>query len=431
MRDLDLRHVALVVKREYLEIVRNKWFVVMTILTPFLMIAWSVVPSLMMSKKTSIKRTLVIVTADAELAKIVTERLEDRVQPSSGPGRFDDIEVGYTLLASADTSETNRAALQQQIDTQEIDGFLWLDERSVASHKVTYTARFTRDISETSRVQVAVRDALRRHALLSLGVTDLQIDNALKPVTLELVRWENGRPNRTNFLVQLFTLLVLGLTMFLTVMLYGMSVMRAVLEEKANRVMEVLLSSLSATELMMGKIIGVGCAGLTQVAIWTALSATVITSGVVVAGTDLRSLQLGGRTAIFFLVFFLLGFFLYSTLSAAVGAMVNSEREAQQIQPFVMMPLGISFAFIFFAMRAPDDPLIAVMSMVPFFAPMLMYMRIIVQTPPVWQIALSIGLMIATIVIMFFIAGRIYRVGVLMYGKRVSLPEIMKWFRYA
>jgi ABC-2 type transport system permease protein len=219
--------------------------------------------------------------------------------------------------------------------------------------------------------------------------------------------------------------------MFLTVMLYGMSVMRAVLEEKTNRVMEVLLATLTATELMVGKIIGVACAGLTQVAIWTTLATVTIASGLVVGGTDLRSIQLGGRSAVFFVIFFLLGFFLYSTLSAAIGAMVSSEREAQQIQQFVMMPMGISFAFLFFAMRAPSDPIIVAMSMVPFFAPLLMYMRIVVQTPPAWQIALSISIMIATIGTMFFVAGRIYRVGVLMYGKRVTLPEIIKWVRHA
>jgi ABC-2 type transport system permease protein len=431
MRNLNPKHVQLVAKREYLEIVRNKWFVIMTILTPFLMIAWSVVPSMMMMKKTSAKRTMVIVASDESLAKRVAAALEETPPPTSAGRRQESIDIAYTLVASADTSDEHRAALQQQIDARAIDGFLWLDAKSVAERNVIYTARFTNDIAEMNKIQAAVRDVIRGETFRSYGINDDQVKAALKPVDFEAIQWENGQAKRSNFLTQLFTLLVLGLTMFLTVMLYGISVMRAVLEEKTNRVMEVLMSSLTSTELMVGKILGVGGAGLTQLAAWTVMASVVASLGFFASGADFGSLNLGPAAAIFFGVYFLLGFFLYATLSAAIGSMVSSEREAQQIQQFVMMPLGISFAFMFFAMRAPNDPMITVMSLIPFFSPMLMYMRIVVQTPPAWQIALSIVLMLGTIALLFFIAGRIYRVGVLMYGKRATLPEIIRWIRYA
>jgi ABC-2 type transport system permease protein len=148
-------------------------------------------------------------------------------------------------------------------------------------------------------------------------------------------------------------------------------------------------------------------------------------------GDMLKDVDLPPFVGIYFAIFFLLGYFLYSTLCAAIGAMVNTEREAQQIQQFAMMPLIISFMIMMYAIRAPNDPMVTIASFVPFSAPLLMFMRTVVQTPPVWQIATSAGIMIVTIFVMFLLAGRIYRVGVLMYGKRPTLPEIIKWMRYS
>jgi ABC-2 type transport system permease protein len=136
-------------------------------------------------------------------------------------------------------------------------------------------------------------------------------------------------------------------------------------------------------------------------------------------------------TAVYFAIFFLAGYFLYSSLCAALGAMVNSEQEAQQIQMFVMMPLIMSFMFLFFAMKAPNDPTVVIVSMIPFAAPIIMITRIVAQTPPFWQIATSLTIMIATTYLVLLVTSRIYRVGILMYGKRPTLPEIIKWIRYA
>jgi ABC-2 type transport system permease protein len=220
--------------------------------------------------------------------------------------------------------------------------------------------------------------------------------------------------------------------LYMTLLIYGMSVMRSVLEEKTSRVMEVVLSSAKASELMAGKILGVGAVGLTQVAIWIVIAAGASAPALLaMAGVKDSGFHIEMRVLPAFAVFFVLGYMLYSTLFAALGAMVNSEQEAQQWQTFVTLPIVVPMVMMMFVIRQPNAPLSVWMSMVPFFAPILMYLRIVVQTPPWWQIALSIGLLIATIWGVIWMCSRIYRIGILMYGKKPTLPEIMKWVKYA
>jgi ABC-2 type transport system permease protein len=153
--------------------------------------------------------------------------------------------------------------------------------------------------------------------------------------------------------------------------------------------------------------------------------------GASVAADVIKQANYSIMTAVWFALFFLGGFFLYSAMCAALGAMVSTEQEAQQIQMFVIMPLILSFMFLFFAMKAPNDPLVVAVSMFPFSAPIIMITRIVVQTPPVWQILTSLALMAIGTYLILLITSRIYRVGILMYGKRPNLPEIIKWIRYA
>jgi ABC-2 type transport system permease protein len=145
----------------------------------------------------------------------------------------------------------------------------------------------------------------------------------------------------------------------------------------------------------------------------------------------LKGVNLSASTGIFFVVFYLLGFLLYSSMFAAIGSMVNSEQEAQQLQFIVMLPLIISTILMMLIITKPNDPLAVAVSLFPFTAPLLMYLRIVVQTPPMWQILASIAILSATIVGVMFLCARIYRVGILMYGKKPTLPEIIKWIRYA
>jgi ABC-2 type transport system permease protein len=218
--------------------------------------------------------------------------------------------------------------------------------------------------------------------------------------------------------------------LYMSVLLYGINVMRAVLEEKTSRIMEVMLSVAQAKEMMAGKILGVGAVGLTQIGIWAVVALAYIVPNAMALRGQLKTM-LSPSLLIWFAVFYLLGYTLYSTIYAAIGSMVNSEQEAQQLQFVAILPLIAAVAVMIGVVEMPNSALAIWCSLIPFTSPLIMFMRIAVQTPPLWQIALSVVLLLGTICGLVLLCAKIYRVGILMYGKRPTLPEIMRWLKYA
>ncbi len=212
--------------------------------------------------------------------------------------------------------------------------------------------------------------------------------------------------------------------------------MRGVIEEKSSRVVEVIVSAIKPFHLMAGKVLGVGGVGLTQFLIWSllvgggSLYGRNLVSSFTVGGDSITLPGMPLSLLFFFVLFFLLGYFLYATLYAGVGAMVNSDEEAQHLQLPLVALLIIPFMLMFHVIGNPNSGIAVLLSFIPFFTPIIMFMRIAVQTPPLWQILLSLILLGLSIGAMVWVVGKIYRVGILMYGKRPNLPELVKWFRY-
>jgi ABC-2 type transport system permease protein len=216
--------------------------------------------------------------------------------------------------------------------------------------------------------------------------------------------------------------------------------MRSVIEEKSSRVIESVIASVKPFHLMAGKILGVGALGLTQYSLWALVMGLLSLYGVKftalfasdpATAANLTMPTVAPGILLFFILFFVLGYFLFSAIFAGLGAMVNSDQEAQQLVFPVIMLVIIPFLCTFYIIENPDTQMSVVLSLIPFFAPMTMFARIVVLTPPAWEIALCLALLVATIVGTIWLVGRIFRVGVLMYGKRPSLPEVIKWIRYA
>lgn len=434
MRNLRLMNVWLVAKREYLERVKTKAFVLTTLLTPALIVLFGVGPSAIMMSNTKGQRHLVVVTSDAKLAEMVKQKLEQSPTPAekqqTARDRADISGLRFTVGVSTDLSETNRQALQSRIDAKEIDGFLWLDDAAIASHSIPYTAASTTDFLELGRIRGAVREAAMAREFEKSGVSQENLDAMMKPYQLEAVQRSGGRSKKMGE-IQFWTVFILGFAMYMVTIMYGMNVLRAVIQEKTSRIMEVLLASLTPAELLGGKIFGVAAVGLTQIAIWLGAGLIAATPGAFSMASMIREANFTWSTGIFFGIYFLLGYLLYSSLCAALGSMVNSEQEAQQFQFIIMMPLILSFLYMFKAARAPNDPFVVGLSLFPFSTPLVMYARVVLGAAPAWQIALSIVLTTLTVIAVIWLCGRIYRVGVLMYGKRPTLPEIIKWIRYA
>jgi ABC-2 type transport system permease protein len=441
MRNQSLRNTWLVIKREYLERVRQRSFIVLTLLLPAIMIGAFVIPAKLSSMKSSKMKRLVVVTSTPQFGEMVRKQLLADNKPGeegSGPEKEKDKEADYedkpgrdyAIEVDANATDAERAALRNRVNSGDIDSFLWLSEDAVAARKVTYYGRESSGFMEKSWLQDQLDRAILLQELAQRGVSGSQVEQLLKPVKLETMRVEGGKETKANDRGMFFAIFAMVMLLYTAVIFYGVSVMRAVLEEKNSRVMEVLLSSATSTELMAGKLIGVGAVGLTQIAIWIVMAGTYALPALA-ASASTGEIHIAPLTLGAFALFFLLGYLLYSSVYAAIGAVITSEQEGQQLQFVIILPLIISVFMMGPVMRAPDAPVAVWSSMVPFFSPVLMYLRIAVQPPPVWQIALSLLLLVATIAGILVLCARIYRIGILMYGKRPTLPEIMKWLKYA
>ncbi|PYY20323.1 MAG: ABC transporter permease [Acidobacteria bacterium] len=427
-----MHNIFLFARREYLETVRKKSFIVMTILLPAMMFGFTVLPSMIASKKSTESQKIVIATSDRQFGDDVRDKFmkppEKKVPARRGAA--DASTRSFEVQVDTNVSPAEETVLTAKVSSHEIDGYLWAPASALSERKISYRSRASSDFETLGALSGAIREALLSQSFRKHGVPAEEVADILKPVNIDSKKVENGRVTDSSGIALFFTALLLMILLYVTILMYSMSVMRSVLEEKNSRIFEVLLSTATSKELMAGKILGAAAVGITQIAIWTLVTAPLAAQSISMFGESIR-LGLSIKNMIFFGVFFVLGFLLYSALGAALGSAVNSEQEAQQFQFVIMMPLIVSAIFLTPVIQQPHSTLATVLSLIPFCTPLIMFTRILVETPPAWQIGLSLALLVGTIYAMLSICSRIYRIGILMYGKRPTLPEIVKWMKYA
>ncbi|HKD86761.1 MAG TPA: ABC transporter permease [Terriglobales bacterium] len=426
-----MHNVWILLRREYLERVRSRSFIIFTVLMPAIMAGSVLVPAKIAEMSSGGEKRIVIVANDPQLGAAVGHELgNSKTNSDPDVGQSELQPTLYTIQVDTDTSDAERDLLAQQVNEGKITGFLWLSDEALANHKVVYSTKEAADFDQSRELHNAIRTAVTRHRLAQKGMSGPELDSLLTPITLKTVRPEKGKPGASNttIFVTAFAMVVL---LYAVVMIYGLAVMRSVIEEKSTRIMEVLLSSATSKQLLAGKILGVGAVGLTQILVWVIFAGLFSVPGLLAAKSFLGEVHLSIFAVAAFAVFFLLGYLLYSAMYAAIGAMVNSDQEAQQVQWPAMMPIVIAVFLMSAVIQHPNSAMAFWLSIVPFFAPILMLVRVLIETPPLWQIALCIALMLATIYGLLVLSSRIYRVGILMYGKRPTLPELRRWLKYA
>jgi ABC-2 type transport system permease protein len=422
--------MLLILRREYVERVRTKSFLILTFLVPVLMVAMVVLPTQMAMRSMGGSRRLVVATSNPALAEAIRQQL-DAANPvveagtPAGPPRS----PHYVLTIDSRLTEEERAALRRQVTENRIDGFLWITPEALQSRQVEYTSKQSANLTDGRVLELALQAAVMRHALAGYGVKDEQAAELLRPFGVKAVQIANGKEGGSSGVALFISVYGMVMVLYMAVLLYGIAVMRSVIEEKSSRIVEVMLASTTPRHLLAGKILGVGAVGLTQIVIWVAAAAALSLPGLVAGGASLFHLPLS--TAIAFAGFFVLGYFSYSALYAVLGATVNREQEAQQVQFIILMPLILSVILLQAVIQNPSSPLAFWLSLVPLCSPLVMFARIVIATPPLWQVVLSVALTVLTIYGTLVVGARIYRVGILMYGKRPTLPELLKWMKYA
>jgi ABC-2 type transport system permease protein len=428
-----MRNIWLLIQREYLERVRSRSFLIFTLLMPAFMAATVLIPEKIEQMNSGGEKRIVVVANNPQLAAAVDRELSAASAKAKTDLALETEELKptmYTVQVDTDTSDAEGDRLRQQVSNGQIAGFLWLTDSALEDHKVIYSTKEAADFGQSIELRNAVRTAVTKQRLAQKGMKDTEIDAMLTPIKLQTFRIENGREGTSGTTV-FITAFAMVMLLYSVVLIYGIAVMRSVIEEKNTRILEVLLSAVTPRQLLAGKILGVGAVGLTQIVIWVTFAILFSIPGLLAAKSFLGEVHIPIVGMIAFAIFFLLGYLLYSSMYAAIGSMVNTDHEAQQMQWPAMVPLVLGVVLMNSVIQHPNSPLAFWLSIVPFFAPILMLVRILVSQPPLWQIALSIAIMMATVYGLLALASRIYRIGILMYGKRPTLPELRRWLRYA
>lgn len=331
------------------------------------------------------------------------------------------------------SAEDVRAELDRQLLAKQLDGYLILPADFIASGRAEFFNNNPGDMLSRGILQSSLSRALREQRLVDARVDAETRRGLFKRVELQSVKIGAGSKERDSG--ERFILVFgVGFIMYLAILMYGQVILGAVIEEKETRIAEILFSSVKPFTLMMGKLVGVSLVALTQLCIWGAAFAVFALYGVsllMARGVPASIPNIPFSHYIYFGLFFLLGYFIYATIYALVGSMVTTAQEGGQLAMPIILILVVSFYLFLPVSRSPDSPFSFWVSMLPFSAPVAMLVRIVTQTPPFWQIALSLLIGFSTVLLIMWFASRVYRVGMLMYGKRASLPEAWRWVRQA
>ena len=418
-----MKNIILIAKREFFTQVKKKSFIILTLLTPLLIIVFGGVVSLMFQANETQMQISVI-----DKSGLFKDRLKS------------DQNIRYVFSSE----ETEKSLIKALETTEEMNAVMIIPKKEIHQLENSIEILTNKNLSNEARRNIAgnISEIIKAEKINALGINTAQIEDLNKGVNLHVVNVLEKEKKQDSFLVGVKS----GLSMFLMycvftfIMMYGIRVMRSVLEEKNNRVVEILISSVKPFELMMGKILGVTGVALVQFGVWVVMIFASVTtlgssnvgmvSGVAEVQMVLSALsQINYGLILFvFVIYFLLGYLFYSAMYAAIGSAVDNETETQQFTLFAILPMMLGFYGSITIMNNPDGPMSFWLSMIPFTSPIAMLARIPFDVP-VWELVLSIGILLISTLGMVFIASKIYRVGILMYGNKVTLKELWKWMK--
>ena len=433
-------NISIIIGREFKERVAKKSFIVTTILMPVLMLAFMAAPALIMSLSSPENRTLAVIDNSGIVLPALVEH-----QPEN--------------LVLVPTAEP----LDSAIRSDRYNGVLVIGADVAASPKASLYMHDASSVELESMLASRIEDAVRDQKLKSYNIDNLQqiLDETETNVNLSTIRVDDkGEGESTSsflsFGIGLFSTFIL----YMFLLMYGQMVMTSIIEEKSNRVLELVVSSVKPTQLMLGKILGVGLVAVVQVIIWAillgAMSMIVMpmlvpdavmsqvnalnagTLDTASASVDVDMLQaisyFGSPVAIlsifgYLLLFLIGGFLFYASIFAAIGSAVDNIQDASQLQSFAVLPIILALVFSFTVAQEPNSTLAVWLSMIPFTSPMVMLCRIPFSIPG-WEIAVSVAILYLSFVVMAWISGKIYRVGIFMYGKKPNITDLIRWARY-
>jgi ABC-2 type transport system permease protein len=439
-----------VLKREYLQAVRKKSFIIMTFLFPFLMIAVMLVPAFLATKGMGQKHVAVL-----DGTGILHDAFEKPNEPPPAPdikqearkameGRnrtmaiLQQLNIDYVDEKGTDLDAAAKnyiPRLRTGNDAERLDGILIIPGNAITSDdaELTYYSRSSTDIVTQERLGRLVNKVIQRNRLTTAGIDITTVERLTREVPVSGVQISKSGEQKKGGEANLFLAFIFAALLILPSFIYGNEIMRGIVQEKSERVVEVLVSSMKPLELLSGKILGVAAVGLTQITVWIAMLAAVGTFfGAVAANAGMNVTQfLRPIVFLYFFIFFILAYLTYVCVYAIAGSISNSEKEAQQFIAPITIVMMLPWFMMMPIIMNPDSKLAVGFSLSPVFGPITMFVRTLVSEPPVWHLLVSIAVAIATIFVFFWATSKIFRIGILSYGKRPTIPELWKWMKVA
>jgi ABC-2 type transport system permease protein len=449
-----MKKLRVIIRREYLGRIRTKGFIISSLLGPLIMIGFTVVPGLLITMKTGGATKVAVVDLTGKMYEGVRESILTRRDGEGDGGRKNAPAAGAVapeqeaqmrqtaallgtqyeieqVLPGGRPVEEIKAELNARVRKGELGVYLVLPEKILEEGRAEYYGRNVSDPITTAQLRHSLNRAVVEQRLREANIDQNRVRQLSKEIALEMTKVSEGgleRDSGGGFGVAMFV----GLFIYMAILMYGQVILSSVVEEKTTRVAEVLFSSVKPFHLMLGKLVGVACVAITQYVLWAVAFGAFALYGVsmlAASGMDVPLPSLPLSFAVYALLFFVLGFLMYATIYMLVAAMVTTEKEAGQMAMPVIFLSVISIYLAFPVIRNPNSSFAFWVSIAPFFSPITMLVRIVTEKPPFWQIALSLGVGLASVVVTVWVAARIYRVGMLMYGKSASLPEVVRWLR--
>jgi len=415
-----MNNIFLIAKREYLEKIRGRAFKISTVLVPVLAIALQGVGYLTHRTAKSGDR-VAIAAQDPVLAAEVRRQI------------LDDMDAKSTVDVVAPATRQDRDVLLKLVQTKAIDGVLVIDTSSAGDTTATYTSQSPGPFTNYTRMKSALNRALANERMIARGMKPSDADAVLQSVSIETVQVDRaGKTLKNTGMAPFNKSIILAFLLTMPIILYGMDMARSIIEEKSSRIFEVMMAVTRPEEMLAGKLIGVGGAGLTQIAIWV-VAVGILTGSVLAASmvTGSLAIHFSWVEGVLFPVYFVLGFLFYSSFFSGLAATCETAQDLQMYTPLIILPVWISLGVLPYLLNHPGSVWSVAITLFPFTSPFVMIPRMGIETVPLWQLAASIVLLALSIWAALWFSSRLCRVGVLMYGKRATLPEIVRWLRYS
>jgi ABC-2 type transport system permease protein len=407
-----------VARWEFIEKVRTKAFIIGLFMTPMILAVFMVLPSLMSKGEQETTKKIGVVDETRMLTRVINDRLKEKYSLESGIPTYRLIEIRDENMER----EYLKIIAQAKVLSGELEGYFFIPMNVMDSGRVEYRAENVGNVRDQERFSKTLKDIITERRLQQAGYNPATIKKLIADIDIKTIKVsKQGVEKESGFMETFFTGYIFIMLLMFLVISSGQLLIRSVVEEKSNRIIEVLVSSCSARELMSGKIIGLSLLGLATIAFWVLILIAVnFAANIPFVTVD---------NLFLLLIYFILGYFMYVAIFIAAGSTVSTEQEAQQMTGYVTLLLVLPIAFAVPVMMNPDSMLVKVLSQIPLLTPTMMALRFSVRVPEVWEIILSFITLSLSIIGLMWMASKIFRIGILVTGKKPDLKEILHWLK--